>query len=51
MILSSKYKMQKNFVIDLLGCENIQRGSKYGTIFWPPGQVEIAFGSVKIKAL
>ena len=35
MILSSKYKMQKNFVIDLLGCENIQRGQHIVRYFDP----------------
>ena len=42
---------KQNFVIDYLRGENIWRVSKYRTIFWPPGQVGIGFGSVKIKAL
>ena len=48
MTSSSKYEMQKNFVIDLLGGGGV---SKYRTIFWPPGRVGIALGSVKMEAL
>ena len=45
-------KHKQNFVIDYLSRVKISRGgSKYHTIIWPPGQVGIAFGSVKIKSI